>query len=199
MLQIFHAPRTRSHRLVWLCEEMAVPYALTVETFGAPSAEFLAVSPFGTFPAIRDGDRTMLESIAIMLYIMGTHGPTDLAVPPGDADYGAYLEFLIFGEAGTAMWANPIMATKFYGPDDQKSNWTTKFCAATFFKRLGYAATKLGDGPYLLGDRFTAADISVGYTVGIARWLGADLPSALLAYHDRVQARPAHQRAAARS
>ncbi len=183
MLQIFHAARTRSFRLLWLCEELGLPYTVAHEKFGQPSPEFLAVSPLGSFP--------------IMLYILGRHGPTDLAVTPDHPDYGKYLQYLVFGEAGTAMWANPIMATKVWGPDGEKSNWTTAFCATRLAKQLALLSEQLGAGPYLLGDRFTAADISVGYTIGMAKIFDVELSSALAAYLQRLQARPAYQRAIA--
>ena len=70
MLTIFHVPRTRSQRVVWLAEEMGVPYELKLEQFGQPSPEFLAANPSGAFPAIRDGDVSMGESTAIMQYVM---------------------------------------------------------------------------------------------------------------------------------
>jgi len=197
MLQIFHAARTRSFRLLWLCEELGLPYTVAHEKFGQPSPEFLAVSPLGSFPAIRDGEVAMVESVAIMLYILGRHGPTDLAVTPDHPDYGKYLQYLVFGEAGTAMWANPIMATKVWGPEGEKSNWTTAFCATRLAKQLALISEQLGAGPYLLGDRFTAADISVGYTIGMAKIFDVELSSALVAYLQRLQARPADQRAIA--
>ena len=87
MLEIFHIPRTRSQRIIWLAEEMGPPYEIRRETFGQPSAELLAANPSGKVPAICDGEVTMGESTAIMLYLTQKHGPTPLALQPEHAQY----------------------------------------------------------------------------------------------------------------
>ena len=145
MLKIFHAPRTRSHRIVWLCEEMGVPYEIAAVKFGDPSPELLDVNPLKSLPALRDGPVTMIESIAMMLYIMGRYGPTDLELMPSDPNYARYLQFLLFGEAGLAMYGNPLVATKFFAPEDKRANWTSDYLKATFAKRLGFVENHLGD------------------------------------------------------
>lgn len=198
MLKIYHAPRTRSLRVVWLCEEMGVPYQLGVEKFGAPSAEFLAINPFGAFPALVDGEVTMIESIAMMQYVMSKYGPTDLALSPSHTDYAKYLQFLLFGEAGMAMYCNPLIATKFRAPEDKRDNWTVDHLKATIAQRLDFVEKQLGEEPYIAGSQFTAADISVGYTIGITDFAAnCKLSPKLQAYHDRLTARPAYQRAMA--
>jgi glutathione S-transferase len=200
MLKIFHAPRTRSLRIVWLCEEMGLPYEIAAVKFGDPSPELLAVNPLRSLPAMQDGAVTMIESIAMMIYIMGKYGPTDLDLKPSDPYYARYLQFLLFGEAGMAMYGNPLVATKLFAPEDKRTNWTSDYLKATFAKRLGFADDHLGDAPYIVGNRFTAADISVGYTIGMAGFAGDIEPSPKLqAYHDRLKARPAYQRAVSRS
>ena len=98
MLTVHHLGVSQSERIVWLCEEMAVPYELTAVKFSDP--ELLAVNPLKSLPALQDGDVTMIESIAMMIYIMGKFGPTDLELKPGDPAYARYLQFLLFGEAG---------------------------------------------------------------------------------------------------
>ncbi|HME39515.1 MAG TPA: glutathione S-transferase family protein [Steroidobacteraceae bacterium] len=196
MLKIFHSPRTRSHRVLWLCEEMGLPYEIAAVKFTEPSPELLAVNPLKSLPAMQDGAVTMIESIAMMLYIMGTYGPTDLEVKPGDPDYSRYLQFLLFGEAGLAMYGNPLVATKFWAPEEKRANWTSDYLRATFAKRLGFLESHLGNAPYIVGSRFTAADISVGYTVGMAGFAcDIELSPKLQAYQDRMKARPAYQRA----
>jgi glutathione S-transferase len=200
MLKIFHAPRTRSLRIVWLCEEMGLPYEIAAVKLGDPSPELLAVNPLRSLPAMQDGAVTMIESIAMMIYIMGKYGPTDLDLKPSDPYYARYLQFLLFGEAGMAMYGNPLVATKLMAPEDKRANWTSDYLKATFAKRLGFADDHLGDAPYIVGNRFTAADISVGYTIGMAGFAGDIEPSPKLqAYHDRLKARPAYQRAVSRS
>jgi glutathione S-transferase/3-isopropylmalate dehydratase len=200
MLKIFHSPRARSLRILWLCEELGLPYEIVAVKIGEPSAELLAVNPLKSLPTLQDGAVTMIESVAMMIYIMGEYGPTDLELMPGDPDYPRYLQFLLFGEAGMAMYGNPLVAAKFFAPQDKRANWTSDYLKATFTKRLRFLEDQLGGARYLLGDRFTAADISVGYTIGMAGF-AADiaLSPTLNAYHERLKARPAYQRAASRS
>jgi glutathione S-transferase len=198
MLKIFHAPRTRSLRIVWLCEEMGVPYEIAAVKFGDPSPDFLAVNPLKSLPALQDGAVSMIESVAMMIYITAKYGPTDLELTPSDPDYAKYLQFLLFGEAGLAMYGNPLVATKFLAPEDKRANWTADYLKSTFGKRLGFIETHLGDSAYIVGDRFTAADISVGYSIGMSGFAADIEPSPKLkSYHDRLKARPAYQRAVA--
>ena len=111
MLTIYHVPRTRSLRVVWLCEEMGVPYEVKTEVFGQPSPEFLEANPLGAFPGIRDGDVLMGESTAIMQYVTEKYGPTKLALKPDHPRFADYLQFVTFGEASMAAYMNPVIAT----------------------------------------------------------------------------------------
>lgn len=199
MLQIFHIPGTRSSRVVWLAEEMGVPYEAKAETFGKPSAEFLAANPVGAFPVIRDGDVAMCESTAIMEYITERYGPTSLAPPPGDPRRPDYLQFLTYGEASMAAFLNPVIATQFTAPDDQKQNFTVEAAKNMFVRRLATIDRQLEKGDYLAG-AFSAADISVGYALGLGSnfGLGDQYSPAVQAYQERVTARPACRKAMGR-
>ena len=199
MLTIFHSPRTRSQRVVWLAEEMGIPYEAKLEKFGQQSPEFLAANPTGAFPAIRDGDVCMGESTAIMQYVMDAYGPTPLALKYGDDRYADYLQFLTFGEASMAAYLNPALMTQFMAPDDQKQNFTVEACKNLFRGRLKALDAQLEKGDHMAGD-FTAADISVVYALGIGDMMGleGDFSPKLRAYRARVQERPAYQRAAAK-
>ena len=199
MIKIYHAPRARSLRVVWLCEEMGIPYETATVKFGEPPAEFLALNPLKTLPVMQDGAVVMIESIAMMLYIMGRYGPTDVAVEPLDPAYPKYMQFLMFGEAGMAMYGNPLVATKFFAPENMKANWTVDYLKGAFGKRLAFVEAALGEHDYIIDNRFTAADISVGYSIGMAGFAGADehLTPKLQAYHQRLTERPAYKRAQA--
>ena len=199
MLKIFHSQHARSLRVLWLCEEMGVPYETAEASFFKPSEEFKAVNPLRTMPAMVDGDVRMIESVAMMIYIMAKYGPTDLEVKPQEAGYADYLQFLLFGEAGIAAYGNPLVATRFMAPDDQKQNWTADYLKGAIIKRLEFVADRLGGKPYVAADRFTAADISVSYIVTGAKFAGieGEIPPAIRAYHDNLAQRPAYERAAA--
>ncbi len=88
MLKIYHSQGARSLRVLWLCEEMGVAYETAEASFMKPSDEFKAVNPLRTVPALVDGDVTMIECVAMMIYIMSKHGPTDLEVKPNEPGYG---------------------------------------------------------------------------------------------------------------
>src|SRR5262245_25712188 len=93
----------RGFRVVWLLEEMGLAYKLRPVDLLAGvenDAEYLAINPAGFIPAIQDGDVTMVESIAIMEYLMARYGPTRLAPDPYDPTFPAYQQFLHLGEAG---------------------------------------------------------------------------------------------------
>ncbi len=199
MLKIFHSQGARSLRVLWLCEEMGVPYETAEASFFKPSDEFKAVNPLRTVPAMQDGDVRMIESVAMMIYIMNKHGPTDLEVKPHEPDYATYLQYLLFGEAGIAAYGNPLVATRFMAPDDQKQNWTVGYLTNAIVKRLEFVCERLGDNEYVAANRFTAADISISYIVSAAKFAGIEdkIPTRMRAYYDNLAQRPAFQRAAA--
>jgi glutathione S-transferase len=199
MMTIFHVPRSRSARILWLCEEMGVRYQVAPVSFLEPSAAFLKANPLRTVPTMVDGDTCISESIAIMLYIMSKYGPTNLAVRSDESAYATYLQFLIFGEAGLAMNASPIVVARLLAPETDKMNWSVRFCAERVVQRMHYAEQQLGDRPYIAGDRFTAADISLGHSLRLAEFAGVGdkVPPGVTAYCKRLAERPAFQRAMA--
>lgn len=199
MLKIFHAQGARSLRVLWLCEEMGVPYETAEASFFKPSDEFKAVNPLRTVPAMTDGDVRMIESVAMMIYIMNKYGPTDLEVKPNEPGYADYLQYLMFGEAGVAAYGNPLVATRFLAPDDQKQNWTAGYLKNAIIKRLELVGERLGGKPYVAANRFTAADISIAYIATGAKFVGIEdeMPPLVKAYVENLQQRPAFQRAAA--
>jgi glutathione S-transferase len=199
MLKIYHSQGARSLRVVWLCEEMGVPYETASASFFKPSDEFKAVNPLRTVPAMVDGDVQMIESVAMMIYIMSKYGPTDLEVKPNEPGYSDYLQFLLFGEAGLAVYGNPLVATRFMAPEDQKENWTVGYLRNAIVKRLEFIGERLGGRPYVAANRFTAADISIAYIATGVKFTGRedDVPASIRAYVENLHQRPAFQRAAA--
>src|SRR5580692_9400582 len=117
----------RGFRVVWLLEEMGIPYRLRPVDLLAGvenDAEFLAVNPAGFIPAIQDGDVTMVESIAIMEYLLARHGPTPLAPDPRDATFPAYQQFLHLGEAGLAASIYFVVGARNSAPEAERQNWS---------------------------------------------------------------------------
>jgi len=188
----------RGFRVVWLLEEMGLPYRLRdVDLLAGVEndAEFLAVNPAGFIPAIQDGDVTMVESIAIMEYLMARYGPTPLAPEPNDPAFPTYQQFLHLGEAGLAASMYFVSGARNLAPEAERWNWSAGQALKTFESRLGLVTRQLERTPYLAGERFTAADISVTYALELARRnVGYPLGPLETAYVARARARAAYHR-----
>src|SRR5258708_10614400 len=132
----------------------------------------------------------MLDSIAIMKYLMARHGPTPLAPDPGDPDFPAYQQFLHLGEAGLAASIYFVSGARNIAPEAERNNWSARQALNVFETRLGLVTRQLARSPYLAGDRFTAADISVTYALELAqRNVGAALGETARAYVARIARR----------
>lgn len=199
MIIVYGAPPTRALRVIWMLEEMGLPYEVRPVSFEnrLEDKEFMQVSPTGAFPGMRDGDVRMMESCAIIEYLGVKYGPTPLTPGIADPIYPAYLSFLHFGEASLTAPLNIALATRFFAPDDQKQNWGAQFALENFLRKAAALAAPLGKTPYVAGDRFTAADIACGYAAGFGRFLGIEerLDPAVRDYYQRMTERPAFQRA----
>jgi len=189
----------RGFRVVWLLEEMGLAYRLRPVDLLAGvenDPEFLAVNPAGFIPAIQDGDVTMVESIAIMEYLMARYGPTPLAPDPHDPAFPAYQQFLHLGEAGLAASIYFVVGARNIAPEAERQNWSAGQAQGVFDSRLGLVTRQLARSPYLAGETFTAADISVTYALGLAKRAGGvTLGQPELAYLARVRGRDAYKRA----
>jgi len=189
----------RGFRVVWLLEEMGLPYRLRPVDLLAGvqnDAECLAINPAGFIPAIQDGDVTMVESIAIMEYLMARYGPTPLAPDPHDPAFPAYQQFLHLGEAGLAASMYFVVVSRNLAPEAARQNWGARKALEVFESRLGLVTRQLARSPYLAGDAFTAADISVTYALELAqRGGGVVLGEAERSYVARTTSREAYQRA----
>ncbi|OYX35562.1 MAG: hypothetical protein B7Y99_03385 [Caulobacterales bacterium 32-69-10] len=198
MIKVFHAPRSRSTRVIWAAEELGVPYEVVPLHFGAPPPpEFLEVNPAKTIPAMRDGEVMMTESVAIMQYLADRYAGGRLTVKSDQPNYPDYLQFLFLGEAGLGAPLNAIIGTRFMGPPEVQDNWTCTMVLEGFFRRLILVDRQLARHPYIAGDDFTLADISVVYALGIVTGLleRADrVPAPILDYQRRMTERPAFQR-----
>jgi glutathione S-transferase len=194
----------RGFRVVWLLEEMGLPYTLRgVDLLAGVEndTEFLAINPSGFIPALQDGDITMVESIAIMEYLIARHGQDSknappLAPAPHDPAFASYQQFLHLGEAGLAAMLYFHVITKNLAPEAERANWTARESVEIFRNRLKLVTRQLAHAPYMAGEAFTAADISVTYALNFARAAGGlTLGDAELAYIARTTARDGYKRA----
>jgi glutathione S-transferase len=203
MITVYGAPPTRALRVIWMLEEMGLEYKIRPVDFAKrfEDAEFLAASPAGAIPGIRDGGVHMMESCAILEYLGAKYGPTSLTPAINDPNYPAYVSFLHFGEASLAAPLNVTVGSRFFAPDDQKQNWGAQFAVDLFARKTAALLRPLSQGAFLAGNVFTAADISCGYAIGLAQFVGAEdrLDPLIQDYAARLRERPAFQVAISKS
>jgi glutathione S-transferase len=190
----------RGFRVVWLLEEMGLPYRLRQVDLLAGlqnDPEFLRVNPGGFIPALVDGDVTMVESIAIMEYLLARYpSKTKLAPAPNESNFGLYQQFLHLGEAGLGANIQVVVVSGFVAPESERDNWGARWALDQFHSRMKLVKRQLARSLYLAGDTFTAADISVTYTLSLAtRRGGIILDEMERAYMARATGRDAYKRA----
>ncbi|PZQ59993.1 MAG: glutathione S-transferase [Phenylobacterium zucineum] len=198
MIELWHCPDARSFRPLWALEELGLEYRLHLLPFPprVRQPDYLEVNPLGTIPALKDGRTFMSESAAIVQYLVTRHGPSDLTVPVDDPAYGAWLNWLHFGEATLTFPQTLVLRYRMFEPG--KAEVVADDYAQWFLSRLRHVDRALADGSeWLCAGRFTAADISVGYALLLARQLTLHekWSPAVAAYWERLKARPAFQAA----
>jgi len=192
---------SRGLRCTWAAEEAGVELALKILPFPprhkAPA--YLDINPLGTVPLLLDGDVTMTESCAIAHYLGVTGAAKGLVVEPGEADCGAYLDYTYHADATLTFPQTVYMRFALFEAD---KGWgeAGKAYAKWFYKRLVKIEDRLAGREYLCADRFTVADVCVGYALILAAKVGLDegVPDALKAYRDRVTSREAYKVAVAK-
>ncbi len=191
-MKLFWCPRTRASRALWLVEEAGVSCELVPVDIRNPDSiddpSFYAASPMGKVPALEDGEVRLADSAAIGLYIADRYPDAGLA-PAIDAPLrGRYLYWMLY----TPGVIEPAMVEKISGatPNKGTNGWGDFDTMITTWEK------GLEEGPWLLGQKFSAADIMVGSSAVFMRMFDM-LPdsNAINAYADRCLARPAYQRA----
>lgn len=200
MITIHNFPRgARGVRAFWVCEELGVAYERKAVNY-PPSAEYLALNPLGNVPFLQDGAVGITESVAMMLYLAERYGPTPLLPAKSDPAFARVIQLTVHGETTLGGYMNPLMMAKFAAPDADKVSWLSRTLEDRVEAALSFVAGLLGDNQYLAGDTFTLADISVSTALDMWKGaLGKPVPDAFAAWRERVQARPAYQRASAQS
>ena len=201
MITIHHLGVSQSDRVVWLMEELELPYELKWydrgEDFLAPP-EYRALHPVGTAPIIRDGDLVMAESTAIVEYISQRHGGGRLSVPVDDPDYPHYLFWMQFNNNLQSVLFIKV-AVQSTGAELGEGNLmltTTGRREEGLYRAL---EERLAESPYLGGPEFSCADIMSAFNLTSLGMLGAreidDSMPNTRDYVERVTARPAYQKA----
>ena len=192
MMKLYWSPRSRSFTALWLMEETGKPYerVLTDITSGAQrTPEYLAINPMGKVPALQDGDATMAEAAAICAYVAERYPETNLAPAATDPLRARYLQWLFFSPA----CIEPALIQLFTKLEVPASTASWGSAAQT----LDVLDSALQKGPWILGEKFSAADIMLGSGLNFAVRLFKMVPPrpAFDAYIERCVARPAFQRA----
>lgn len=201
MITLYHCVSARSFRPLWLLEELGLPYQLHMLPFPprALARAFLQENPLGTVPLLVDGDTRLTESAAICQYLAARHSPGALDVAVNDPAYGAYLNWLHMSDATLTFPQTLVLRYTHFEPAERLQPQVAQDYARWFLARLRALEAAVQDRAHLCADRFTAADVAVGYALLLAQHLGlhAQFAPAVAAYWARLQARPAYQRALA--
>lgn len=196
MLQIYHVPNTRGTRVIWLCEELNVPYQVTMIDFSPEyraSQEWRALNPTGKVPVMTDGDIKMFESGAMMDYVLQRYGEGRLQPQDDAAQLAEYLQWHWFAEATLARPMGEIVNHGREFPGDARISAVVEEMADRVGVCLQAVAQHIQGKQFLLGDMFSAADISMGYSLMLAEMLTPEkFPSQLQSYWQRLQSRPAY-------
>jgi glutathione S-transferase len=182
-----------------MLEELGLPYELKMLPFPPRAAArwYLDINPLGTIPLMIDGRTHMTESAAICQYLCSRSKPTSLQVEPDEDDYGAYLNFLHFGEATLTFPQTLVLRYERFEPEHRRHPTVAEDYTKWFLARLKTLEPILLAQPYLCAGRFTAADVSVGYALLLAHHLGlaTRFTPSVQAYWQRLQDRDGFIRA----
>ena len=192
-LTLYHAAPSRSSIVRWMLEEVGQPYdlyLLDMKQGQQHEPAYLAVNPMGKVPALKHGDAIVTEAAAICLYLAETFPEAGLDIPVGDPRRGPYLKWLFFGPS----CLEPAITDRAFKRVEEAPRGALGY--GDFQTTLDVVAKAVEAGPYILGERFTAADVVIGSGL---RWgmLFKMLPERpeFLAYTARLAERPALQRA----
>ena len=199
MITIHHLLDSQSERIIWLMEELGLPYGLKSyprePTMMAPPI-FRRLHPVGQAPVIEDGDVVLAESLAIMTYILELYGAGKLRIVAGQAGYAEYLYWFHYSVGGLMPRAMQHMASARMPASAEDAR------AAAFRERfgwhLGMIDARVAANQWLAGDTFTAADIACHFPFGtMSRFAAVDLSDypGIQAWLARISARQAYQKA----
>jgi glutathione S-transferase len=198
-MKIHFAPNTRAVRIVWLFEELGLPYELERYKLGDPamrSAEYRKVHPMGRVPALQDGDVTIFESGAIVEYVLARYGNGRMMPKVASPDFPAYLQWLHYAEGMIMPPVNTIVVETILLPPERRNQGNVDRATKLLGQMLSAVDQHLAGREYLAGE-FSGADIMTGHACTVAARLKADVSDKpnVAAYIARINARPALQRA----
>jgi glutathione S-transferase len=199
MLTIHHLGISQSDRVVWLMEELGLPYDLKWYDRGPDGLmppEYVKLHPAATAPVVQDGDRVLAESAVILEYVCRRHAGGRLTVGPDQPDYFDYLYWMHFNNNVQGLFfAKLALGAAAQGPEADRIRGFIERREKGYF---GHLDQRLGESPYLAGPELTCADIMVAFNLTELPLFGGRKVDALpnvAAYVKRIEQRPAYQRA----
>ena len=200
MLTVHHLGKSQSERIVWLCEELGIPYELKRYTRDATTMlappEYKALHPLGAAPVIEDGDVVLAESGAIVEYIVAKYGQGRLTLRPDDPDFAQFLYWFHFANGTLQAAMGRLMILNRLGLDGQ--NLMLRAMIGRLDRAVDLVEARTGAADYLAGKAFTTADIMIGFSLTTMRYFQPyDLSRCpnIVGYLGRVSSRPAYRRA----
>jgi glutathione S-transferase len=202
LITLYHCTDARSFRCLWALEELGLSYELKPMAFPPrlTTPSFLEVNPTGTIPWLQDDEVGLSESAAILEYLAVRHSPRGLAVAPDETGYAAWLQWLHFGEASLTVPLATALRWGMLERAERRQPVVAEDYREQFLVRLAYLASSLMGRSYVAAERFTTADISVGYALMLSRMMGLQksFPPSVQDYWGRLSERPAYRAAKAR-
>jgi glutathione S-transferase len=196
---LYNCLSARSFRPLWMLEELGAPYELRVLPFPPRTKfrSFLDINPLGTVPALVADGALMTESAAICHYLAARFSPRAIDVAVDEPDFGAYLNYLHFGEATLTFPQTLVLRYRHFESEERRQPQVADDYAKWFLARLRTLEPLLAAQEFLCAGRFTAADVSVGYALLLATHLGLSerFTPAVTAYGERLRERAAYKRA----
>ncbi|KPQ07158.1 MAG: Glutathione S-transferase [Rhodobacteraceae bacterium HLUCCA12] len=198
-LELWHCKDSRSLRPLWTLEELGLDYRLHLLTFPPRMSDptFVERNPLGTVPYLVDGDTWMTESAAICHYLAVRHGDGALAVAPDSAGYGAFLNWLYHADATLTFPQTLVLRYGRFEPPERRQPQVVEDYTQWYLARLKLVNAQIDGRDWLCEDRFTIADIAVGYALYLGEVIGLarHYKPQTAAYLERLKARPAFARA----
>ena len=191
-MRLYHVPNTRSNRVLWLLEEIGAPYDLTLMTPDERRGEdHVTRHPLGRVPVIEDEDGFVFESLAILLHIADLHPDAGLIPPVGSHDRALVYQWSVFGMTELEPAVLEVFVAR-RREDKERIDAGVE----SFREAAAVIEDALDEGDYLVGGRFSVADLVCGAVLSFARRaeLTEGLPR-IAAYLERLEARPARERA----
>lgn len=198
-MKIYFAPNTRAVRVVWLFEELGLPYELERFELGHPamrSADYQKIHPLGRVPVLEDGDTRLFESGAIIQYVLARYGEGKLVPAVDQPEFSDYLQWFHYAEGMLMPPINNLVVEKILLPEEKRTPIIEQRATKLLNKML-YAVEQHLDGKEHLAGDFSAADLMTGHACIVSGRLGGDLSDKpnISGYVERLRARPAFERA----